>query len=103
MTAAQQDLTTVVGDCLTDSWRSAFAATPHELFIPDRARRVHNDGTMAPIDRDADPDTWLRAVYSNEAIVTQFDDGAPDGEGDATSSSWPGTPEADPKCKLTGG
>ncbi|MGH3902662.1 MAG: methyltransferase domain-containing protein [Pseudonocardiaceae bacterium] len=87
MTAVQQDLTTLIGDCLTDSWRSAFATTPRELFIPDRALRVHDDDVTTPIDRDTDPDMWMSAVYSNDAIITQFDDGTPDGEGDATSSS----------------
>jgi len=87
MIPAQQDLTALVGDRLTDSWRSAFTGTPRELFIPDRALRVHEDDVTSPIDRDTDPQAWRRAVYSNDAIVTQFDDGTPDGEGDATSSS----------------
>lgn len=87
MTAAQQDLTALVGDCLTDSWRPAFTATPRELFIPDRALCVHNGRAKTLIDRSTDPDTWRRAVYSNDALITQFDDGTPDGEGDATSSS----------------
>ncbi|HEX2299770.1 MAG TPA: methyltransferase domain-containing protein [Pseudonocardiaceae bacterium] len=87
MTAAQQDLTALISDRLTDSWRPAFTATPRELFIPDRALRIHADDTKTPIDRCADPDAWRRAVYSNDALITQFDDGAPEGEGDATSSS----------------
>jgi protein-L-isoaspartate(D-aspartate) O-methyltransferase len=87
MTAARQGLTMLVGDCLTDSWRSAFTATPRELFIPDRALRVHDDGGTTLIDRDTDPAIWMRAVYSNDALVTQFDDETPDGYRDATSSS----------------
>ncbi len=42
-----------------------------------------------PIDRDTDPDTWMAAVYSDDFIVTQIDDGATGGEGDYTSSSMP--------------
>lgn len=77
----------LVGDCLTDSWRPAFTATPRELFIPDRALRVHDDGRTTPIDRDTDPATWMRAVCSNDALITQFDDETPDGYREATSSS----------------
>ncbi|MGH3708802.1 MAG: methyltransferase domain-containing protein [Pseudonocardiaceae bacterium] len=85
--AAQQDLIALVGDSLTDFWRPAFTATPRELFIPDRALWVHHGDVTCPIDRDSDPDTWLKAVYSNDGIVTQLDEGCPGGDGDATSSS----------------
>ncbi|MGH7744794.1 MAG: methyltransferase domain-containing protein [Candidatus Dormibacteria bacterium] len=84
---AQQELTSRVGDHLTDSWRSAFAATPRELFIPRRALWVHGNAGKIPIDRDTDPDTWMAAVYSNDLIVTQVDDGTTDGKGDYTSSA----------------
>jgi hypothetical protein len=67
MTTAQQDLTSVVGDRLTESWRAAFTATPRELFIPDRALWVRGGDVKIPIDRDDDPETWMRAVYSNDA------------------------------------
>ncbi|MFN2496335.1 MAG: methyltransferase domain-containing protein [Pseudonocardiaceae bacterium] len=87
MIAPQQDLAALVGEVLTDSWRPAFAATPRELFVPDRALWVHDDHAKTPIDRDTDPQTWMRAVYSNDYIVTQVDDGAPDGEGEYTSST----------------
>ncbi len=87
MTTALRDLTALVGDYLTDSWRPAFTATPRELFIPDRALWVRGGDVKIPIDRDTDPDTWMTAVYSNDAIVTQVDDGATGGEGDCTSSS----------------
>ena len=45
-------------------------AVPRERFIPDR---IWVD--RSPIDRASQPDTWMRAVYSNTTIVTQFDDG----------------------------
>jgi len=73
--------------CLTDWWRPAFTATPRELFIPDRALWVHGDKAKTPIDRDTDPDTWMTAAHSNDAIITQIDDGATDGVGDYTSSA----------------
>jgi len=87
MITALRDLTALVGDDLTDSWRPAFTATPRELFIPDRALWVRGGDVKIPIDRDTDPDTWMTAVYSNDFIVTQVDDGVAGGEGDCTSSS----------------
>jgi protein-L-isoaspartate(D-aspartate) O-methyltransferase len=76
-----------VSDRLTDWWRLAFISTPRELFIPDRALWVHDKNVKTPIDRNADPDTWMTAVYSNDFIITQIDDGAVDGAEDCTSSS----------------
>ncbi len=87
MSAEQQHLISLVGDYLTNSWQPAFAATPRELFIPDRALWVRSHNARTPIDRDADPDTWMAAVYSNDFIVTQIDDGASSGEGEYTSSA----------------
>ncbi|MGH3798515.1 MAG: rRNA adenine N-6-methyltransferase family protein, partial [Pseudonocardiaceae bacterium] len=88
MTTAELDhLTGLLRDCLTEPWRAAFAATPRELFIPDQALWVHDGDVQTPIDRASDPQMWRSAVYSNESIVTQFDDGTAGGDGDATSSS----------------
>jgi hypothetical protein len=48
-----------VGDHLTDRWRSAFTATPRELFIPDRALWVPAQGIKT---LDAGRETlWLLA------------------------------------------
>jgi protein-L-isoaspartate O-methyltransferase len=82
-----KDLASLVGDRLPESWRAAFTATPRELFIPDQALWVRGGDVKTPIDRGADPDTWRRAVYSDDVIITQIDDGATDGEGDSTSSA----------------
>jgi protein-L-isoaspartate(D-aspartate) O-methyltransferase len=84
---APGDLTALLGDDLADSWRSAFTATPRELFIPDRALWVRGGEVKISIDRDTDPDTWMAAVSSDDFIVTQLDDGTTGGEGDYTSSS----------------
>lgn len=45
-------------------------AVPRAMFIPDRIW-VNRE----PIDRVAEPERWLRAVYSDDSVVTQFDDG----------------------------
>ncbi len=65
-------------------------AVARDRFIPDQ---IWID--REPIDRARQPDKWLNAVYSNSAIVTQFDDGRtqwPDvGEIPTCSASMPST------------
>ncbi|MDT0331757.1 ASCH domain-containing protein [Nocardiopsis lambiniae] len=63
---------------------SAFARVPRHRFLPDTVWTLDGDA----IDRAADPDAWLRAVYSDQPLTTQLDDGrATDGRGSPTSSS----------------
>jgi protein-L-isoaspartate O-methyltransferase len=72
-----------------ERWRQAFHAVPRHLFVSDRAWCHPDDGTGYLIDREADPDTWANAVYSDAAIITQLDDGETDiarGAGEYTSS-----------------
>lgn len=56
-------------------WLDALHANPRHLFIPARAWAHPDDGDGYPIDRDADPVAWERAVYSDIPIITQLDDG----------------------------
>lgn len=49
-------------------------AVPRELFIPDRIW-IEENGKDRPVDRQVEPERWLAAAYSTDAIVTQFDDG----------------------------
>lgn len=85
MITGPQALASCLSDYLTDEWTAAFDATPRHLFIPDRAL-VSIDGHKVPIDRDADPDTWIDAAYRDAAIITQLDDGASHGPRQHTSS-----------------
>jgi protein-L-isoaspartate(D-aspartate) O-methyltransferase len=81
---------------LTLQWRPSFERrVPRHVFIPDTIW-VHDPDTpaggpdMAPRRRADDPDGWLQAVYANEAVVTQVDDGhpvGPSGRGREVSSS----------------
>ncbi|WP_218951896.1 rRNA adenine N-6-methyltransferase family protein [Amycolatopsis anabasis] len=79
-------LADLLGSALPEQWRDAFAATPRALFVPRRAWQVRDTGALAEIDQDADPEAWVRAVYSDIPIITQVDDGAEDGDGRSSSS-----------------
>lgn len=56
--------------------RRVLRAVPREDFIP-RQMWVQEDaqGPYIPVDREIEPQRWMRAVYSNRVIATQFDDG----------------------------
>ncbi|MGH3717970.1 MAG: methyltransferase domain-containing protein [Pseudonocardiaceae bacterium] len=62
------------------TWREAYLAVARHEFIPDHVW-VSRDGgqvgdpPVVPVDRVADPQRWLALVYSNTAVLTQFDDG----------------------------
>lgn len=71
---------------LLPAWRSA----PRHLFVPQRIWPGVKDGTRQGglIDRQADPDGWWQAVYSDIPLTTQWDDGRHQGdERGATPSS----------------
>jgi protein-L-isoaspartate O-methyltransferase len=81
--ATQKDLVDALRrtDGLPLDWRATVAAVDRAQFIPDVF-----DGH----DRNADPDGWAKAVYSDRSIVTQVNGGTPTGDAEfrlATSSS----------------
>jgi methyltransferase of ATP-grasp peptide maturase system len=65
-----------LGDLTTPAWRTAFEAIPRHLFAP-RFRLPQNlgghthDATTST--DDVQREEWLRAVYHNEALLTEFD------------------------------
>lgn len=59
---------------LTD-WRDAMLSVPREAFVPATGMACPEGGSPYPIDRQARPDEWRRAVYSDASIITQRDDG----------------------------
>ncbi|MCW2940855.1 MAG: methyltransferase protein [Actinomycetia bacterium] len=77
-------------------WREALYAVPRHLFVPAQGWASPDaiDAGGYRIDREADPQRWWDAVYSDTVIVTQVDDGRGDpsgGTGPFTSSvSAPG-------------
>ncbi|WP_240487291.1 methyltransferase domain-containing protein [Actinomadura flavalba] len=67
---------------------------PRHVFAPSAAWVGRWDGPARLVRRDVDEEAWLRAVYSDVSIVTQFDDGAgaleAGGEDFTSSLSAPG-------------
>jgi methyltransferase of ATP-grasp peptide maturase system len=70
---------------LPEGWAEVFRKVDRARFIPARVWFDDERGHPQPLDRDADPDRWRSAVYSDEPIVTQLDDGA---------TTWPATSNA---------
>ncbi|MFF7249079.1 hypothetical protein ACFZBU_34820 [Embleya sp. NPDC008237] len=64
-------------------WDGVFADTPRSSYVP----AVVWGSDDALIDRDTDPEAWADAVAADAPLVTQMDDGMPDGNLIPTSSS----------------
>lgn len=63
---------------LTSDWLPAYQAVLRESFVPDviwPGVGPADGGPVASIDRRSDPEGWFRAVYSDESLTTQWDDG----------------------------
>ncbi|SFO06077.1 hypothetical protein [Amycolatopsis rubida] len=58
---------------LTPRWESAFALTNRAEFVPRHAWA--DDGARLPWPIERGSTEWLRAVFSDTAIITQFDEG----------------------------
>jgi protein-L-isoaspartate O-methyltransferase len=72
------------------AWAGAFNAVDRAAFIPARIWVYDDRNEPQPLDRDTDPQRWRQVVYSDTAIMTQFDNGAtvwPDTTGDHPTSS----------------
>jgi protein-L-isoaspartate(D-aspartate) O-methyltransferase len=63
---------------LTDWRRDAMLKVQRDLFVPTVGLASPEEGSPYPIDREARPDEWMNAVYSDAAIITQRDDGKGD-------------------------
>lgn len=71
---------------LTPDWRASFLAVPRTHFIPEVIWH-EVDGVLRPLRRTEDPDRWQALASAEDAVVTQVDDGHPDGPGDLPTSS----------------
>ncbi|MFI7451388.1 methyltransferase domain-containing protein [Nonomuraea sp. NPDC049714] len=56
----------------------ALRSVPRHEYVPPLVLIAEDDRPPFVIDRDTDPDRWLRSVYTETALVTQLDDGATD-------------------------
>ncbi|WP_233224224.1 methyltransferase domain-containing protein [Amycolatopsis sp. BJA-103] len=66
----------ISADAMSAEHRPAFLAAAREWFAPARFwYKEENDAKDVAVDRVDDPDRWMSIVYSNRALVTQFDDG----------------------------
>ncbi len=65
------------GDLASPAWRAAFEAVPRHLFAPrftlpqNLGGHAHDATTNT---NSAQREEWLRAVYHNEALLTDFDE-----------------------------
>lgn len=72
-------------------WEQAVRAVPRHAFLPDRLWLRDGAGGYEPCDRDAEPERWWDAAYSDAPLVTQLHT---DGDGfqePTSSASAPGT------------
>ncbi|MGW5402377.1 methyltransferase domain-containing protein [Streptomyces sp. NPDC003952] len=67
----------VESGAMQPEWRTTFDAVPRDMFVPARIWPGVASGIVHKglVDRDKDPDAWLRAVYSDIPLTTQWDDG----------------------------
>ncbi|HEU0088868.1 MAG TPA: methyltransferase domain-containing protein [Pseudonocardiaceae bacterium] len=93
MTTAEH-LTVELADKIPAGWAGVISAVDRATFIPARIWVYDDRNEPHPIDRDTDPQRWWQVVYSDTAVMTQFDNGAtvwPDitGEHPTSSASQP--------------
>lgn len=80
---------------LSSDWGDAFAAVPRHVFLPDTVwwqdEKIDGAVDLVPLRRWEEPEVWIAMAYSNQAVITQVDDGEPVGSGllgyDITSSA----------------
>ncbi|MFF5637401.1 hypothetical protein [Streptomyces sp. NPDC012825] len=71
-------------------WERAARAVPRSAYVPER---IYLGDDLEPCDRADAPETWLRAVYADDSVVTQINDGGDPGEdGERWASSSASAP-----------
>ncbi|GAA2720246.1 MULTISPECIES: methyltransferase domain-containing protein [Streptomyces] len=63
-------------------WEAALKAAPRHLFLPRTIWQQDEGGTYVQVSADSEPGRWLDLAYSNDAVVTQINDGKPVASGD---------------------
>ncbi|HET9257082.1 MAG TPA: hypothetical protein VFO16_18055 [Pseudonocardiaceae bacterium] len=77
-----EQLTGELSGKIPTAWAASFCAVDRAMFIPPRIWTYNDRDEPQPLDRDADPQRWRQVVYSDTAIMTQFDNG---------TTAWPDT------------
>ncbi|WP_254705849.1 methyltransferase domain-containing protein [Streptomyces vilmorinianum] len=83
--AVNNDLDTPLGP----EWERAAWAVPRHRFLPER---IYLGDDLEPCTRAEAPETWLRAAYANDSVVTQINDGQDPGDGERWASSAASAP-----------
>ncbi|PSL00558.1 protein-L-isoaspartate(D-aspartate) O-methyltransferase [Murinocardiopsis flavida] len=65
------------GLSIDPQWEAAFVAVPRHAFLPDVVWENDADGWLSPVGRE--DSRWRSWAYSDVPIVTQVDDGEPEG------------------------
>lgn len=63
-----------LGHDVAPEWQQASLAVPRHRFLPDRIWLIDDEG-YRPCDRRFDPLGWIDAAYTDDAVVTQVNDG----------------------------
>jgi methyltransferase of ATP-grasp peptide maturase system len=63
-----------IGKLTTPAWRAAFEAVPRHLFAPRFTLPMNMGGHTLDGTVPGQREDWLRAVYHNEALLTDFDE-----------------------------
>lgn len=73
--AALVEHLTHAGVLRSDRWRCAFERVPRHVFVPRLFLDRDSDGRFTPLDGDRPEcrEEWLRAVYSDDTLITQLD------------------------------
>lgn len=74
---------------LINGWAAAFAATPRNLFLPNRIYEDHDgpEGALVAIDRDQRAELWTAMIDSDRYVTFQADDGVNGDYGHLATSS----------------
>ncbi|MFF1795390.1 methyltransferase domain-containing protein [Kitasatospora sp. NPDC058263] len=82
-----------LGHEVAAEWRTTALALPRHRFLPDLIWLRDDRGRYRACDRRTDPAAWFTAAYTDEAVVTQINDGASPAEGDRP---WPSSSASAP-------
>ncbi|MEU2118656.1 methyltransferase domain-containing protein [Streptomyces sp. NPDC016459] len=90
--AIRELLSAVAGDLgasMRPEWERAAWGVPRSVYVPDR---IYLGDELEACDRADDPKAWLRAVYANDSVVSQVNDGQDPGDGERWASSSASAP-----------